>query len=292
MPAAGSSGVRRRGGGPVSAWQRLVALLPFEWAQFVFMQNALLAVLCASLLFALLGALLINQRMAFFSDAIGHAALTGVALGVVLGLGDPLWAMVAFAVLLAAAMTLLRRVARASDDTVISIFMSFAVALGVVILSRGGGFAKYTAYLIGDVLSVAPADIARLLGLIGLVLAFYLGLFNQAMFVSLNPSLAGSRRIRVRLVELAFAALVAAVVTVSIQWVGLLVVNALLVLPAAAARNTAPSVAGYIRNAVMISMASGVAGLVASYYWATATGATIVLFAMGFYLLSLARRRP
>jgi len=235
--------------------------------------------------------LLINQRMAFFSDAIGHAALTGIALGVLLGLGDPLWAMVAFAVLLAAAMTLLRRVTRTSDDTTISIFMSFAVALGVVVLSRGGGFSKYSAYLIGDVLSVAPADIARLLALIVLVLAFYATLFNQTMFVSLNPSLAKSRRINVRLVELVFAALVAVVVTVSIQWVGLLVVNALLVLPAAAARNTAGNVSGYIRNAVLVSLISGVAGLVASYFWATATGATIVLFAMGFYLLSLARRR-
>jgi zinc transport system permease protein len=272
-------------------WQRLVSLLPFEWAKFAFMQNALLAVICSSLLFALLGALLINQRMAFFSDAIGHAALTGVALGVVLGLGDPLWAMVAFAVLLAAAMTLLRRVTRNSDDTTISIFMSFAVALGVVVLSRGGGFSKYSAYLIGDVLSVSPDDIVRLLSLIALVMAFYAALFNQTMFVGLNPSLAKSRRINVRLVELVFAALVAAVVTVSIQRVGLLVVNALLVLPAAAARNTAGSISRYIRNAVLVSLVSGVAGLVASFFWATATGATIVLFAMGFYLLSLARRR-
>ncbi|MDI6739471.1 MAG: metal ABC transporter permease [Candidatus Edwardsbacteria bacterium] len=272
-------------------WQRLVSHLPFEWAQFVFMQNALLAVICSSLLFALLGALLINQRMAFFSDAIGHAALTGIALGVLLGLGDPLWTMVVFAALLAAAMTRLRRVTRTSDDTTISIFMSFAVALGVVVLSRGGGFAKYSSYLIGDVLSVAPADIARLLGLIVLVLAFYFAFFNPTMFVSLNPSLARSRRINVRLVELLFAALVAVVVTVSIQWVGLLVVNALLVLPAAAARNTAGSVSRYIRNAALISLISGVAGLIASYFWATATGATIVLFAMGFYLLSLARRK-
>lgn len=275
----------------MTAWQRLVALLPFEWAHYAFMQNALLAVICSSLLFALLGALLVNQRMAFFSDAIGHSAFTGIALGVVLGLGDPLWAMAGFAVLLAAAMTLLRRTVRASDDTVISIFMSFAVALGVVVLSRGGGFARYSAYLIGDVLSVSPADIGRMLGLIALALAFYAALFNQTMFVSLNPSLAGSRRINVRLTELTFAALVAVAVTVSIRLVGLLMVNALLVLPAAAARNTAGNVARYVGAAVLISLAAGVAGLIASYFWATATGATIVLFAMAFYLLSLLRRK-
>ncbi|MCU0607271.1 MAG: metal ABC transporter permease [Candidatus Edwardsbacteria bacterium] len=276
----------------MTAWQRLVALLPFEWAQYAFMQHALLAVICSSLLFALLGALLVNQRMAFFSDAIGHSAFTGIALGVVLGLGDPLWAMATFAVLLAAAMTLLRRVTRASDDTVISIFMSFAVALGVVVLSRGGGFAKYSAYLIGDLLSVAPPDIARLAVLIVLTLAFYGALFNQTMFVSLNPSLAGSRRINVRLVELAFAVLVAVAVTVSIRLVGLLVVNALLVLPAATARNAAGNVARYVGTAVLVSLASGVAGLIASYFWATATGATIVLFAMACYLSSLLRRKP
>ncbi|HTY09007.1 MAG TPA: metal ABC transporter permease [Candidatus Edwardsbacteria bacterium] len=274
----------------MALWRHLVALLPFAWAQYAFMQQALLAVIAAAVLYGLLGALLVNQQMAFFSDAIGHAALTGVAIGVVLGLGDPLWAMVIFAALLAAAITLAKRAAGGSADTTIGLFMSFAVALGVVVLSRGGGFARYSAYLVGDVLSITPGEIGLLLALIALVLAFYGAFFNQVMFVGLNASLAGSRRINVRAIELLFALLVAVAVTVSIRWVGLLVINSLLILPAAAARHRAGNVARYLRDTLAVSLFSGVAGLIASYYLATATGATMVLFAMACYLVSLAFR--
>ena len=275
----------------MALWRHLVALLPFAWARYAFMQHALLAVIAAAVLYGLLGALLVNQQMAFFSDAIGHAALTGIALGVVLGLGDPLWAMIGVAVLLAAAITVVKRASGGSADTTIGLFMSFAVALGVVILSRGGGFARYSAYLVGDVLSITPGEIGRLIVLIALVVVFYAVFFNQAMFVSLNASLAGSRRINVRAIELLFALLVAVAVTVSIRWVGLLVINSLLILPAAAARNRAGTIARYLWQTLAVSLFSGVAGLIASYYLATATGATMVLFAMGCYLVSLAFKR-
>jgi zinc transport system permease protein len=264
-----------------------MGLLPFEWARYAFMHNALLAVLLVSLLFGLLGSMVVNQQMAFFSDAVGHAALTGIALGALLGMGDPLWSMAGFSLLLALGITLLRRRSGAPPDAVISLLMSFAVALGVVILSRQGGFARYTQYLIGDVLSVTPAGLALLLVLLLAVLLFWLLLFNRMLLLSLNPSLARSRRVPVFLLESVFSALVALVVTVSIQWVGLLVISSLLVLPAAASRNVSGNVSKYLMLSVLISLTSGVAGLIFSYYWATATGATIVIFAMGFYLVTL-----
>lgn len=275
----------------MSCWYWLTDLLPVEWLGFVFMKNALLAVILVSGIFGLLGAQVISRQMAFFSDAIGHAALTGIAIGALLGLRDPTWAMVAFSGLLALAISWLRRFSLSSADTVIGLFMAFAVALGIVILSRGGGFARYSGYLIGDILAITPAQIGRLLALLLAVAAFWLLCFNQLMLIGLNPSLAQSRGVKVWLLEALFSLVVAVVVTVSIKWVGLLVINSMLILPAAAARNVARNTKQYIGLAVLISLASGVAGLAASYYLATATGATIVLAAMAVFLFTLGLKR-
>ena len=274
----------------MNAWYHLIGLLPFEWAYYVFMKNALLAILLISPLFALLGCMVIHNQMAFFSEALGHAALTGIAIGVLLGVADPLWSMTAFAVLLALAVSALRRYSAASTDTIIGLVMSFTVALGVVLLSRGGGFVKYSRYLIGDILTITPAEIARLLAVLIGVLALWLLFFNRLFTASISRSLAGSRGVAVGLIEAVFAVIVAVVVTVSIPWIGLLVINSMLVLPAAASRNLASNTPQYTLGAVLISLVSGVGGLLCSYYWGTATGATIVLFAMGFFLLSFIPR--
>ena len=270
----------------MNAWYHLIGLLPFEWAHYVFMKNALLAILLISPLFALLGCMVIHNQMAFFSEALGHAALTGIAIGVLLGVADPLWSMTAFSVLLALGISLLRRYSAASTDTIIGLVMSFTVALGVVLLSRGGGFVKYSRYLIGDILTITPAEIARLLAVLIGVLVLWLLFFNRLFMASISRSLAGSRGVAVGLIEAVFAVIVAVVVTVSIPWIGLLVINSMLVLPAAASRNLASNTPQYTLGAVLISLVSGVGGLLCSYYWGTATGATIVLFAMGFFVLS------
>lgn len=261
--------------------------LPFDWLQFEFMRNALVAVLLISPLFALLGCMVINNQMTFFSDAIGHSALTGIAIGALLGMSDPAWSMVGFAVLLALGITYLKRVSRIPADTIIGLCMAFTVALGVVLLSKGGGFNRYSKYLIGDILSITPSEITRLAVLFSITAVAWVLFFNRLLLLSINRSWARSRGVRVWLIEACFAALVALVVAISVPWVGLLVINSLLILPAAASRNMARSVPWYVLGSVMIGLVSGVAGLLASYYWATATGATIVLFAMGLFVLSV-----
>jgi len=271
-------------------WQSLAGALPFDWARFVFMQNALLAVLLISPLFALLGCMVVQNQMSFFSEAVGHAALTGIAVGVMLGLGEPLWAMLGVAVLLGLAVSAMRRWSAASTDTVIGLTMAFTVARGVALLSRGGNFAKYTRFLVGDVLTITPGEIARLAVTLGAVAALWVAGFNRLFLVSLNRSIARSRGMPVWLVETLFAVVVALAVTVSIQWVGLLVINSLLILPAATARNLARDVPRYVALAVVLSLFSGVAGLVISFYAGTATGATMVLVAMGCFVLSVPAR--
>ena len=275
----------------MNEWSRLVGALPFDWAHYAFMQNALLAVMLVSPLLALLGCLVVNNRMAFFSEALGHSALTGVALGALIGLRDPLPAMIGFAVLLALAMWALRRHTAVPADTAIALVMAFVVALGVVLLSRGGGFSKYSRYLIGDLLTIAPAEVGGLAGLTAVAGTLWMIFFNAFFFAGLNPSLAASRGLAVGRLEVLFSVVVAVVVAVCIPWIGLLVFNSMLILPAAAARNLADGTRSYVLGAAAVAVLSGVLGLISSYYWNTATGATIVLWAGLFFAASLVLRR-
>jgi zinc transport system permease protein len=268
----------------------LLAHLPFEWARYEFMRNALVAVILVSPLFALMGTLVVNNRMAFFSDAIGHASLTGIGLGVLLGLADPLLALVGFALLLGLGILAIQRLTRASMDTIISLSMSFSIALGVVMLSRGGNFNRYSHYLIGDLLSITPRDISWLFLTVVLVGGGILFYYNRILLIGLNDSLARSRGLNAWWTQVLFVASIVMVVTMNLSWVGILIINSLLILPAAAAHNIARNTRQYVLLAMAVSLASGIVGLLISYYAGTASGATIVLVAMGFFLLTLAAK--
>jgi len=272
----------------MSLWHHLISRLPFDWAAFAFMRTALLAVLIASPLFALMGTLVVNNRMAFFSDAIGHASLTGVGLGVLLGLADPFWALLGFGLVLGVAILWLQRITRSAMDTVISLSASFSIALGVALLSRGGRFNQFSRYLVGDLLSITPAEIGQLF-VVALVVGGGLLLgYNRILLVGVNESLARSRGVNPWWTQMLFCGAVVMVVTMNLGWVGLLLVNSLLIIPAAAARNLAGNTRQYVLGAAVIATFSGVTGLVLSYYAETATGATIVLVAIGCYVLTLA----
>ncbi|MFH1189519.1 MAG: metal ABC transporter permease [Candidatus Omnitrophota bacterium] len=261
-------------------------VLPFDWMKYDFMKNALIAVLLVTPVFAVIGTMVISKHMAFFSDVLGHSALTGIAIGMILGFKDPTLPMVVLAVFIAIAVTVFRAATNAASDTVLGVFFAMVVALGIVLLSRGGGFSRYTAYLIGDILSVTPAQILALAVIFIAVVMYWIKLGNRLMLVSVNSSLAMSRGIGVLLIEISFSAVVALVVILSIRLVGILIINSLLILPAAAARNVSRSVRSYTIWAIAISLLSGAAGLGASYRWGTASGATIVLFAAAAYCLT------
>lgn len=263
-------------------------LLPFAWVHHAFMKNALLAVLLVGPMFAIMGTMIVNNKMAFYSDTIGHSALTGIAIGILLGFQDPLLIMVVFSILLAVAISLLKYYTTASTDTVIGAVSATMVALGIVVLSRGGGFAKFNRFLIGDILSIAPEEIYLLAAALIMILLLWHTMFNRFLLVSVNPTLARSRGIPARLVETIFCIATAVIVTISIQWVGILIINSFLVLPAAAARNVSANMKQYHVVSVFITLISGTTGLLLSYYWATATGATIALVAAAFYLVTLA----
>lgn len=252
-------------------------VLPFEWLEPDFMKNAFLALLAAGPLFGILGSFVVSNKMAFFSDAIGHSALTGIAIGVLLGIKDPTAAVVAFSMGLGFAIIAVKDRGSASSDTIIGVFSSTAVALGVVLLSAGGNFSKYQRYLVGDILSIRPYEILMLYAAAVVLIVIWLFFYNKMLLVNLHPVFAHSRGIRVFAVEQLFSLATAAVVALSIQWTGLLVINSLLVLPAAAARMVSSGSRKYLGFSVLISLVSGIAGLALSYYAGAASGASIVL---------------
>ena len=268
----------------------LDTLLPFAWMEYTFMKNALLAILLMTPLFGLLSTMVVSSRMAFFSDSLGHGAFTGIAIGALVGAFAPLTSLILFSVLFALLITWIKHRTAASADTVIGVFSSTAIAVGLMIMSHGGGFSKFSPLLIGDILSITPVDLGGLLAVDMLVLLGWVLLFNRLLLLSVNASLARSRGISVTAVESMFAALLAVVVAVSIQWVGILIINALLVLPGAAARNLARSVKEYHLFSVMIALLSGMIGLFSAYYLVIASGAAIVASAAVIFFFSLAVR--
>lgn len=268
----------------------LDTFFPFSWMEYAFMKNALLAILLMTPLFGLLSTMVVSSRMAFFSDSLGHGAFTGIAIGAIAGIFSPITSLVLFSVVFALLITYIKHRTAASADTVIGVFSSTAIAVGLMIMSRGGGFSKFSPLLIGDVLSITPSDLAGLAAVDVVVLIGWILLFNRLLLLSVNSSLARSRGIFIFAVEAAFAVLLAVVVAVSIQWVGILIINALLVLPGAAARNLARSVKEYHAISTVLALLSGLIGLFAAYYLGIAAGAAIVAAASLFFFLSLAFR--
>lgn len=273
-------------------YDTLGSLLPFAWADYKFMINALIAVVLIAPLMGILGTMAVNNKMAFFSDALGHSAFTGIALGVLLGVKNELISLIAFGVFVALVITRVKNKGNASSDTVISVFSSTSVAAGLLILSYGGSFSKYSSYLVGDILSISEKEILCLfITLIGVVV-LWVFIFNKLLIISVNRELAASRGIKTNLYENIFVAVVAVVVMLSIKWVGILLINSLLILPSASARNIAKNSRQYLASSVVISLLCAVSGLLISFYADTSAGATIVtVSAAVFFITYLFRKK-
>ncbi|MEG0961487.1 MAG: metal ABC transporter permease [Lachnospiraceae bacterium] len=258
----------------------------FSWLQYDFMKYAFVAILIITPLFGLIGTMIVNRKMAFFSDALGHSALTGIAIGVVLGIGNTTISMVLFAVVFAILLNGISSRLLSSTDTIISVFSSCSVAIGLAILSKGGNFSKYSGILVGDILSITPREILYLILIFAVTILFWVIGFNKLLAVSLNRTLASSLHIPVKWIENFFAVLVALIVMVSIKWVGILIINALLILPAASSRNLSENMREYHFFSILFSLFSGVLGLIISYYTNVATGPMIVIIASLIYFIT------
>ena len=262
-----------------------------EWLEYGFMKNALLAVLIITPLFGILGTMIVNKKMAFFSDSLGHSALTGIAIGAVLGMKDTTLSMILFAIVFALLLNKIAEKSTASTDTLISVFSSASMALGLAILSKGGNFSKYSALLVGDILSITRREILYLVAIFAVTLVFWVLAFNKLCAESVNVPLAKSKGIPVKVIENLFSILIALIVMLSIKWIGILLINALLILPAASGRNISQNMREYHFFSVVFSIFSGVLGLLVSYYTNVATGPMIVLIASVIYFSTYAYGR-
>ncbi len=276
----------------MSIWYWFCDALSLAWLDMRFMQNALLAVLLMGPLFGLLSTMIVTGRMSFFSDALGHSGFTGIAIGVLCGAAAPIYWAVALAVVFSLLFSYVRSRTTQAAETVISVFSSTAVALGIFIATLGGGsFTKFNKYLIGDILSVTPGELGLLAVVLALVLLLWVLASNRLVLTSVHPQLAASRGIPVRGFETLFTVSIAVVVTMAMSWVGLMVLNSLLVLPAAAARNIARNLREYHLFSVLGALAAGIAGLITSYYLGSSSGAVISLYLALYFAVTFCCRR-
>lgn len=265
----------------------LETIIPFEFINYTFMKNALVAIILISPIFAILGTMIVNNKMAFFSDALGHSALTGIAIGMVLGITDVNIIMIAFAILFALLLNFVKNKTTYGADTIISVFSSIAIALGLAMLAQSGNFSKYSSYLVGDILSITEMEIFYVFIAAIAVLTFWYFTFNKLNVISVNSTLAKSKGMNIKKIDNIFVVLIAVMVMISIRWIGILLINSLLILPAASSRNIAKNMRSYHLLSVIFSLFSGIAGLIISYYFNIPTGPMIVIISGIIYFTTL-----
>jgi zinc transport system permease protein len=276
----------------MSIYYAICEALPIEMLHWDFMKNAFLALLIMAPLFGLTSTMIVTGKMSFFSDALGHSAFTGIAIGAICGFTSPTWVAVIFSVIFALLFSFVRSRSNHTADTLIGVFSSTAVALGIFVATfDGGSFTKYNKFLIGDILSVTPAEIGMLMLVLIAVSVFWLIASNRLTLCAIHPQLASSRGISVQLTQTIFTVAIAVIVTLAISWVGLLILNSLLVLPAAASRNIAKNLRQYHLYSVLAALFSGIIGLFVSYTLGTSTGAAISLILALLFVITFIFRK-
>lgn len=273
----------------------LAQVLPFDFLKARFMQQAFVGLLLIAPMTAAMGVHVIHFRMAFFADAISHSAFTGVALGLIAAV-NPEWTMPVFGLAVGFTIMAMQRRHGLSTDTVIGVVFAGVMAFGLAIVSREAHVARdLQRFLYGDILTIGDAGILTLAALFVVVMGFQAWSYNRLLYVGLNPTLAQAHGIHVAAYQFAFAGLTALVVILSVWAVGVLLVTALLIVPAASARNFSRSAGAMFWWAILISTTSAMTGLLISTQdWArTATGPSVVLCGFAWFLVSLfaAQRR-
>jgi len=258
-----------------------------EFLEPAFMQRALFAAVLVGLTAPSVGVYLVQRRMALMGDGIGHVALTGVALGVLLG-----WAPVLTAVVVAAlgavAIELIRERGRTSGDVALAMLFYGGIAGGVLLigLAPGGSNASLVSYLFGSITTVAPGDLLTIAVLAVLVLLVTLGLARQLFAVCQDEEFARVAGLPVRWLNILLAVTAAVTVTVAMRVVGVLLVSALMVVPVATAQQLTRGFRTTVAAALLLGVCYAIAGVVFSYYADVASGASIVVLAIGGFLLA------
>lgn len=270
----------------------MVALQPIaerviDLFQLPFMQRALLGGIFTGAMGGALGSFTILRQLSFFSDTLGHSALLGISLGVVLGL-NPSLVLLPFAVLFALVVTYLLEHTHLWTDALLNIIYSASLALAILLLSlanryRGG----LNNLLFGDILAVQWQDLILSGLLCGIVCLFVVLTLRVQLLITVNETLAMARGVAVRLQRLLFITLLALVVAVSIKTVGVLLISAFVVIPACSARLWTQRFSHYVLLAGGVGIGSAVAGILVSAAFNLPSGPSIVLCQLVFFILSM-----
>lgn len=257
-----------------------------------FMQRALLAALFLGPLCAFMGVFVTARRMAFFSDTISHAALTGVALGFWFGLADPTWPMVTVSLLVAFAIMWLRENTDLLTDTIMALLLSSSVAIGVIILSllkevRG----ELHSYLFGDILAIGPQEVWLAAGLLVVVGTALLHQLTSVTLLTAHEDVASVCGVPVRRMNYIFVIVLTLAVALSIRLLGIILVTALIVIPAAAARSVSRNLRQQLVFSVFYGLIGSVGGTLLAYQLDVPCGPAIVMVCVGLFLVSLTAAR-
>ncbi|MBD2548647.1 metal ABC transporter permease [Microcystis elabens FACHB-917] len=259
-----------------------------ELLQLPFMQRALLGGLLSGALGGVLGSFAVLRQLSFFSDALGHSALLGITLGLLLGI-DPTLVLIPFAVLFALMTNQLVQRSRLPADALLNIVYSSSLALAVVALSLlrvyKGGIQQL---LFGDILGVTWLDLALIAALL-VVTAVYLTLTRRdQVLLTLDEPLARSRGIAVSLHRLLFLVLLAVVVAISVKAVGVLLISAFVVIPACSSRLVSRRFGTYVALSAVLGASGAVLGLLVSAAFALPSGPSVVIAQLVGFLIALA----
>lgn len=257
---------------------------------FGFMQRGLVASVLVAVICGVLGSFVVLKGLAFIGDALAHASFGGVALAFVLGANIYIGAFV-FAVATALGIGAISRRGLVSSDTAIGVFFAGTFALGILIISRVENYTTdLFGYLFGDVLSITRGDLWSI-GILGILVLALVGVFyRQLLFVAFDPTVAAASGLPTRAFEYLLLALLGATIVTAIQAVGIVLVVALLVTPAATAHLLTRRVHHMIWAAAALGSLSALLGIYLSYYADVASGAAIILVATAIFAIVFAVR--
>jgi zinc transport system permease protein len=252
-----------------------------------FMQRALLASLLVGLAAPIVGIYLVQRRLALIGDGMGHVALTGVAIGLLTGTAPVLTALI-FAVAAAVLIELLRVRGRATADVLLAVLFYGGIAGGVVLIgvSKDGSAANLNSYLFGAITTTSRQDLVVFAALTVVVLIVTVGLAPRLFAVSNDEEYARASGMNVLGLNLLLAVLTAATVVISMRVVGLLLISALMIVPNAVAQQVARSFRGSMIVAALVGVGVSVSGTASSFYLGTPSGGTIVLLAVGVFVIA------
>jgi zinc/manganese transport system permease protein len=258
-----------------------------ELFQLPFMQRAVAGGILTGLMGGLMGSFTILRQLSFFSNALGHSALLGISIGLLLNL-DPSWVLLPFAVIFALAVTYFLERTRLWTDALLNIFHSASLAIGIILLSfRTDYQAGINNILFGDILAVQPIDLI-FSGILLLVCTAFIGLTLQSqVLLTLNESMAIARGVSVSAQRTTFIVLLSLVVGVSIKAIGVLLISAFIVIPACAARLISRKFSHYIFLSAILGALSAVFGMVVSAWANLPSGPSIVVVQLTIFLITL-----